>query len=94
MDKGKRQKRLIQKVRNTDKWVRREKLKVKQSGSARFTDDDWKNAKIAANHGKTCSCAICCNPRHSSFSNGQTRLTIQERKQNERVDEDSWEDRD
>ena len=93
MDKGKRQKRLIQKVRNTEKWVQREKLKVRGSGRT-LTDEDWKRAKIAANHGKRCSCEMCCNPRHSSFSNGQTRLTIQERKQNERVDEDSWEDRD
>ena len=29
---------------------------------------------------KQCSCAMCCNPRHSPFYKGLGRLTVQERK--------------
>jgi len=84
MDKGKRQKRLIQKVRNLSKWMRRERVKAKESG-VRFTVEDEKYARIQANHGKTCSCDMCCNPRHSKFHKGTGRLTLQERKANEKA---------
>lgn len=88
MDKGKRQQRLIQKVRNISKWMRRERVKAKVSG-VRFTTNDEKIAHIKANHGKTCSCDMCCNPRHSGFNKGTGRLTLQERKANEKAyDED------
>lgn len=88
MDKGKRQKRLIQKVRNLAKWLKRERVKAKRSG-VRFGIQDEKNAHIEANHGKRCSCDMCCNPRHSGFHKGTGRLTLQERKANEKVhDED------
>jgi len=84
MDKGKRQKRLIQKVRNVAKWMRREISKAKESG-VRFTREEEKRAHIEANHGKTCSCDMCCNPRHSNFNKGTGRLTLQERKANEKA---------
>lgn len=84
MDKGKRQKRLIQKVRNLSKWLKRERVKAKQSG-VRFTVENEKDAHIEANHGKRCSCDMCCNPRHSRFNKGTGRLTLQERKADERV---------
>jgi hypothetical protein len=88
MDKGKRQKRLIQKVRNIAKWLKRERVKAKEEGR-RFTVEDEKDAHIEANHGKRCSCDMCCNPRHSRFHKGAGRLTLQERKANEKVhDED------
>lgn len=88
MDKWKRQKRLIQKVRNLSKWMRREISKAKESG-VRFTVEDEKRARIEANHGKRCSCHMCGNPRHSGFNKGTGRLTLQERKANEKAhDED------
>jgi hypothetical protein len=87
MDKGKRQKRLIQKVRNLSKWMRREKVKAKESG-VRFDGESEKVARIEANHGKLCSCHMCCNPRHSGFSKGQQRLTLQERKANEKANDE------
>lgn len=83
MDKGKRQQRLIQKVRNISKWLKREKVKAKRSGE-RFTEEVEKRAHIEANHGKRCSCDMCCNPRHSNFHKGTGRLTLQERKANEK----------
>lgn len=86
MDKGKRQQRLIQKVRNLSKWMRRERVKAKESGE-RFTIESEKRAKIEANHGKRCSCHMCCNPRHSGFNKGPGRLTLQERKANEKANE-------
>lgn len=86
MDKGKRQQRLIQKVRNISKWMRRERVKAKDSG-VRFTIEDEKIARIKANHGKLCSCHMCRNPRHSRFFKGQQRLTLQERKANEKAHE-------
>lgn len=82
MDKGKRQQRLIQKVRNLNKWLKRERVKAKESGT-RFTIEDEKKAHIEANHGKLCSCQMCCNPRHSNWAKSE-RLTIQERKANEK----------
>lgn len=88
MDKWKRQKRLIQKIRNLSKWMRRERVKAKRSGD-RFTIEDEKRARIEANHGKRCSCHMCGNPRHSGFNKGIGRLTLQERKANEKAyDED------
>lgn len=83
MDKGKRQKRLIQKVRNLSKWMRRKRVKARESG-VRFTIEDEKIARIEANHGKRCSCHMCCNPRHSGFNKGTGRLTLQERKAHEK----------
>lgn len=32
---------------------------------------------------KICSCSMCRNPRHSLYSKGVTKLTMQERKANE-----------
>ena len=87
MDKGKRQQRLIQKVRNLSKWMRRERVKAKVSGE-RFTIEDEKTARIEANHGKLCSCHMCCNPRHSRFNKGTGRLTLQERKANEKANDE------
>lgn len=86
MDKAKRGKRIMQKVRNLSKWMKRERVKVKVSGE-RFTIQNEKNAHIEANHGKRCSCDMCCNPRHSGFYKGTGRLTIQERKANEKANE-------
>ncbi len=83
MDKGKRQKRLIQKIRNLSKWMRRERVKAKEIG-VRFTVEDEKRARIEANHGKLCSCHMCRNPRHSGFNKGTGRLTLQERKADEK----------
>lgn len=83
MDKGKRQQRLIQKVRNLTKWLKRERVKAKRSG-VRFTNEWEKDAHIEANHGKRCSCHMCCNPRHSGFNKGTGRLTLQERKAHEK----------
>lgn len=83
MDKGKRQQRLIQKVRNLQKWLKRERVKAKESGE-RFTIEDEKKAHKEANHGKLCSCHMCRNPRHSKFYRGLNRLTIQERKADEK----------
>ena len=37
-----------------------------------------------ANHMKSCSCEMCCNPRRSVLFNPKEKLTIHERKQNER----------
>jgi hypothetical protein len=82
MDKGKRQQRLIQKVRNISKWMRRERVKAKDEGR-RFTIEDERKAHIEANHGKLCSCQMCRNPRRSKFYRGLNRLTLQERKANE-----------
>ena len=82
MDKGKRQKRLIQKVRNLTKWMKRERVKAKESGE-RFTRVDEKRAHKEANHGKLCSCNMCRNPRHNEWSKRE-RLTIQERKADEK----------
>ena len=82
MDKGKRQQRLIQKVRNLNKWMKRERVKAKVSGE-RFTKIDERRAHKEANHGKLCSCEMCCNPRHSNWVKSE-RLTIQERKANEK----------
>ena len=87
MDKGKRQKRLIQKVRNVAKWMRREISKANRVGE-RFTKDHEKVARIEANHGKLCSCHMCCNPRHSGFHKGTGRLTLQERKANEKANDE------
>lgn len=87
MDKWKRQKRLIQKVRNLSKWMRREISKAKESG-VRFTVEDEKRARIEANHGKRCSCHMCGNPRHSGFNKGTGRLTLQERKANEKANDE------
>lgn len=83
MDKRKRQQRLIQKVRNLSKWLKRERVKAKRAGS-RFTIEDEKQAHIEANHGKRCSCHMCMNPRHNLYHKGESRLTIQERKSNEK----------
>lgn len=83
MDKGKRQQRLIQKVRNLSKWLKRERVKAKEEGR-RFTIEDERKAHIEANHGKRCSCHMCRNPRHSKFYRGFNRLTIQERKSDEK----------
>lgn len=90
MDKQKRQKRLIQKIRNLNKWMKREKVKAKEIGE-RFTIEDEKKAHKEANHGKLCSCHMCRNPRHSKFYRGLNRLTIQERKANE-VSKDDYEE--
>jgi hypothetical protein len=84
MDKGKRQQRLIQKVRNISKWMRRQRVKAKESG-VRFTVEEEKRAHIQANHGKRCSCDMCCNPRHSNYTKGPKRLTLQERKADEKL---------
>jgi hypothetical protein len=88
MDKGKRQKRLIQKVRNVAKWLRRERVKAKEEG-VRFSDKREKRAKKEANHGKLCSCNSfsCGNPRRNIYIKGQGRLTLPERKENERFHE-------
>jgi hypothetical protein len=86
MDKGKRQQRLIQKVRNLSKWLKRERVKANRSG-VRFTVEDEKNAHIEANHGKRCSCHMCCNPRRSRFNKGTGRLTLQERKADEKAND-------
>lgn len=86
MDKGKRQKRLIQKVRNLNKWLRRERVKAKEEGR-RFTEEDEKRARIEANHGKRCSCYMCMNPRRSKFLGKSYRLTLQERKADEKARE-------
>ena len=83
MDKGKRQQRLIQKVRNISKWMRRERVKAKEEGR-RFTVEDEKRAHKEANHGKLCSCDSCCNPRRSVWKR-EGRLTLQERKANEKA---------
>ena len=79
MDKGKRQQRLIQKVRNLSKWLKRERVKAKRSG-VRFTEDHEKIARIEANHGKLCSCHMCRNPRTSDWTKGKEKLTLQEHK--------------
>ena len=83
MDKGKRRQRLIQKVRNLNKWMKRERVKAKESG-VRFTTEDERSAHIEANHGKRCSCHMCMNPRHNKFLSKTSRLTIQERKADEK----------
>lgn len=94
MDKGKRQQRLIQKVRNLNKWLRRERVKAKEEG-VRFTESREKVAKKEANHGKLCSCQAfsCGNPRHHLYSKASQRLTLQERKANEKF-HDELEDED
>lgn len=79
MDKRKRQQRLIQKVRNLQKWLRRERVKAKRSGE-RFSQRDERVAHMEANHGKLCSCNMCCNPRHNEWNSKSSRLTLQERK--------------
>jgi hypothetical protein len=88
MDKGKRQKRLIQKVRNVAKWMRREISKAKEEG-VRFTEAREKIAKKEANHGKLCSCDAfsCSNERHNRFRKGKNTLTLPERKANERFND-------
>lgn len=91
MDKGKRQQRLIQKVRNLNKWLKRERVRAKELGE-RFTHWYEHRAHKEANHGKLCSCHMCRNPRHSNWAKTE-RLTIQERKANEKFyDELSRED--
>jgi hypothetical protein len=84
MDKIKRQKRFEQKTRNVVKWVKRLKKSAKVE-RRNFTTEDEKNAHIRANHGKLCSCDICCNPRRSPLHKGIDRITIQEAKENERA---------
>lgn len=91
MDKGKRQKRLIQKVRNLQKWMKRERVKAKESGE-RFSRRDERVAHMEANHGKLCSCNMCCNPRRNEWAKSE-RLTLQERKANEKF-HDEFEDED
>ena len=37
-------------------------------------------AKKAGDHLKSCSCDMCCNPRHSGFYRGREKLTVPEKK--------------
>jgi len=81
MDKSKRRKRFQQKKRNHDKWEHRIKEKKHQEGgSTVLYDEDLKVVGILANHGKTCSCEMCGNPRRSEWLSNEEKRTIQERR--------------
>ena len=60
MDKLKRQIRFLQKARNLKKWARLVKARYTM-----FPEGEAKERYIRklANHGKTCSCRMCGNPR-------------------------------
>lgn len=49
----------------------------------RFEHEAEMHARIYYNNLKACSCDICCNPRHSIWNKGKSRLTIQELKASE-----------
>lgn len=81
MDKTRRRKRFQQKKRNHDKWEKRVKQKKYFEGKDTLLyDEDLIEVGILANHGKMCSCSLCCNPRHSKYISGDQKLTIQERR--------------
>ena len=42
------------------------------------------HGRLYHDHLKMCSCDVCCNPRHSGYSKGQIKLTMQERRANHR----------
>ena len=54
----------------------RMKAKALRLGRAKDIPDFDRYADYLA----VCSCHLCRNPRHSNFSKGPTRLTIQERR--------------
>lgn len=81
MDKTKRRERFQQKKRNHDKWVHRIKeRKHRERVDVLLDDEDLKEVGSLANHGKLCSCSLCCNPRRSKYISGEQKFTIQERK--------------
>ena len=81
MDKSKRRERFQQKKRNHDKWEHRIKeRKVRERQSTVFYDEDVKEVGMLAQHGKLCSCHMCCNPRRSEWTPKKERPTIQERR--------------
>ena len=43
-------------------------------------EEDEQLARRLKDHPKSCSCDMCCNPRHSKFTKGDEKLTMQERK--------------
>lgn len=45
---------------------------------AMFRLDPW--AEVSLRHGEfhSCSCNMCCNPRHNPWGNKKSKLTIQE----------------
>lgn len=45
-----------------------------------FDHEAEMHGRLYYNNLKVCSCEICCNPRHSRWSKGKLRLTMQERK--------------
>lgn len=82
MDKTKRQKRIVQKKRNLNKWIKREvdkRILWDAVGTSSFSDEEVaRRASINANHGKRCSCSGCGNPRR----HGRKPVTMQEKKKN------------
>jgi len=74
------------------KEFRREREKVQKTKSRKLLRRWWKvGTKIeepsdravghmTSTHRRPCSCEMCCNPRRSVLSSGESKLTIQERK--------------
>ncbi len=77
--------RIHQKERKVNKAFR----ELKSWGFIHETDAQIKaRAKKMADNMKCNKCQCCCNPRRSSWSKGESRLTIQERKAPEPEPED------
>jgi len=78
-------------MKNNKRAIRRhhrERLRRKRRGY--HGNDTWKEndpvyveetASFYVNTPCPCSCDMCCNPRHSIFYKGVSKLTIQERKE-------------
>lgn len=54
---------------------------------SRTRDELYEGAARIRDHMKDCSCAMCCNPRHSKWLSNTDRLTLQERRNLDRFKE-------
>jgi len=51
-------------------------------------EERQKHIKQMAENRHPCSCHMCCNPRHSGLHSGEEKLTMQERKAQQKIEDD------
>jgi hypothetical protein len=74
------------------KVKRAEKMILNEWGDYFFKNHTREEIRLWAAHYadtmKRCSCSMCCNQRRSSWNDNLTKLTLQERKDKDRVKEE------
>ena len=71
-----------------NKGVRRIKAEISPwppKTKTQYLDEIEKRSRYRRDTGKLCSCDMCCNPRKSPWNKNKEKLTMQERKELEKL---------